>query len=51
MAIIEVKQLDEESIVWMVQKLEGFEKDKAIRSGLASAVNVFKTLGRQNLRH
>lgn len=50
MAIIEVKQLDEESIVWMVQELKGFEKDKAIRAGLASAVNVFRTLGRQNLR-
>lgn len=50
MAIIEVKQLDEESIVWMVQELEGFEKDRAIRTGLVSAMSVFKTLGRRNLR-
>lgn len=50
MAAIEIKEIDRESILWMIHELEGFEKDKAIRAGLASAVNVFKMLGRRNLR-
>ena len=50
MAVVEVKEIDRESVLWLVQELDDFEKDKAIRSGLASAVNVFKVLGRGNLR-
>lgn len=50
MAVIEVRTIDRESVQWLVNELEDFEKDKAIRSGLASAVNVFKMLGRKNLR-
>lgn len=37
-------------VLYFVRNLQDFEKDKAIRSGLASAVNVFKTGGRARLR-
>ena len=51
MAVVEVKEIDRESILWLIQELDDFEKDKAIRSGLASATNVFTVLGRKNLRN
>lgn len=47
---MEVKVIDRESIVWLVQELNDFEKDKAIRGGLSAAALVFKTIGRSNLR-
>lgn len=50
MAEITVTSIDREALVWLVQELEEFEKDKAIRSGLSSAALVFKTIGRRNLR-
>ena len=48
--MIEVKQIDRENIQYLVDNLEDFEKDKVIRSGLRSAVNVFRVKGRANLR-
>lgn len=48
--MIEVKQIDRENIQYLIDNLEDFEKDKAIRSGLRSAVNVFRVKGRANLR-
>lgn len=48
--MIEIKQIDRENIQYLVSQLEDFEKDKAIKSGLRKAVNVFKVKGRSNLR-
>lgn len=48
--MIVVKQIDRENIQYLVDNLEDFEKDKAIKSGLRSAVNVFRVKGRANLR-
>ncbi len=48
--MIEIKQIDRENIQYLVAQLEDFEKDKAIRSGLRSAINVFKVKGQANLR-
>lgn len=48
--MIEIRQIDRENIQYLVSELEDFEKDKAIRSGLRNAVNVFKIKGRSNLR-
>ena len=48
--MIEIKQIDRENIQYLVDNLEDFEKDKAIKSGLRSAVNVFRVKGRANLR-
>lgn len=48
--MIQVKQIDRENIQYLVNHLEDFEKDKAIRSGLKDAVNAFKVKGRANLR-
>lgn len=50
MADITITPIDRESLVWLVNELEDFEKDKAIRSGLSAATLVFKTIGRRNLR-
>ena len=47
---MEVKLIDREAIIHLVDGLENFEKDKAIKSGLRSAVNVFRVRGRSNLR-
>ena len=41
--------IDRESIVYLVHQLENFEKDKAIRSGLHDAVNVFISGGKRRL--
>ena len=48
--MIEIKEIDRENIQYFIYNLENFEKDKAIRSGLRSAVNVFRVKGRANLR-
>lgn len=48
--MIEVSTIDRESIRFLVNGLEDFEKDKSIRSGLRSAMNVFRAKGRSNLR-
>ena len=48
--MIQVKLIDREAIIYLVDNLEDFEKDKAIKSGLRSAVNVFRVKGRSNLR-
>ena len=48
--MIEIKQIDRENIQYFIYNLENFEKDKAIRSGLRSAANVFRVKGRANLR-
>lgn len=47
---IQIKMIDREAILFLVQELEDFEKDKALRSGLAAAANVFKVGGRRRLR-
>lgn len=47
---IRIKTIDREAILYLVQELENFEKDKALRSGLAAAAQVFKTGGRRRLR-
>lgn len=51
MAAIEIKTIDREAILNLVDGLENFEKDRAIRTGLAAAVGVFRTKGRSNLRN
>ena len=48
--MIEIKQIDRENIQYFIYNLENFEKDKAIRSGLRSAANVFRVKGRAKLR-
>lgn len=48
--MIQVQQIDRENIQYLIDNLKDFEKDKAIRSGLRSAVNVFRVKGRANLR-
>lgn len=47
---MQVRLIDREAIVYLVQELEDFEKDKVLRSGLAAAAQVFKTGGRRRLR-
>ena len=39
---MQVKLIDREAVVYLVDQLEAFEKDKAIKSGLQAAVNVFR---------
>lgn len=48
--MITVKLIDREAVVNLVEGLENFEKDRAIKAGLRSAVNVFKAAGKRNLR-
>lgn len=47
---MEIRVIDREAVLWLVQGLKDFEKDKAIRGGLSAATLVFKTIGRNNLR-
>lgn len=47
---MQVRLIDREAMVYLVDQLETFEKDKAIKSGLRAAVNVFRVRGRSNLR-
>lgn len=48
--MIQVSVIDKENIQYLVRNLEDFEKDKALRSGLRSAINIFRVRGRSNLR-
>lgn len=48
--MIQVTAIDRENIQYLVRNLEDFEKDKAVKSGLRAAVNVFRVKGRSNLR-
>ena len=45
-----VTTFDENDVLYLVRNLEGFEQNKAIKSGLRSAMNVFKRKGQMNLR-
>ena len=45
-----VTTFDENDVLYLVRNLEGFEQNKAIKSGLRSALNVFKRKGQMNLR-
>lgn len=47
---MQVKLIDKEAAIYLVDQLEQFEKDKAIKSGLRAAVNVFRIKGKSNLR-
>ena len=38
--MIQASVIDKDSILYLVRNLEDFEKDKAIKSGLRSAVNL-----------
>lgn len=48
--MIEVKQIDRDSILYLVRQLEQFEKNKAIESGLKAGGNVFKKEGKRRLK-
>lgn len=48
--MILVREIDRENIENLVKGLDDFEKDKAIKSGLRSALNIFRVRGRSNLR-
>lgn len=48
--MIQVSIVDKESLQYLVSNLEDFEKDKALKSGLRAAANVFRIKGRSNLR-
>ena len=45
-----VTTFDENDVLYLVRNLEGFEQNKAIKSGLRAALNVFKRKGQMNLR-
>lgn len=47
---IEIKQIDRDSINYLIRNLENFEKNKAVKSGLGAAGNVFKVGGKSRLR-
>lgn len=47
---MEIRIIDRENVIFLVNQLKDFEKDKAIRSGLQGASNVFVRKGRSNLR-
>ena len=51
MADIQIRTIDRDAILHLVDGLENLEKDRAIRAGLAAAVGVFRTKGRSNLRN
>lgn len=40
--MIQASIVDKDSVLYLVRNLENFEKDKAIKSGLRSAVNIFR---------
>lgn len=48
--MIEIKQIDRENIQHLVEELEDFEKDKAIRAGLLQGTTYLLQRGRMNLR-
>lgn len=45
-----IRLIDRENIIYLVDNLESFEKDKAIKSGLRAAVQTFRAGGRVRLR-
>lgn len=45
-----IRVIDEDSINYLIRNLEDFEKDRAIRDGLAEAGKVFAAGGRRRLR-
>lgn len=47
---IEIRQINREEVLSLIQNLDNFEKDGAIKSGLKSAGNVFVSGGKQRLR-
>ncbi|MEG1685859.1 MAG: hypothetical protein RR319_07965, partial [Bacteroides sp.] len=47
---MKIELIDKESILYLVNSLQDFEKDKAIKSGLKSAANVFRKKGKSNLK-
>ena len=47
---MQVKLIDREAVVYLVDELEAFEKDKAIKSGLRAASGVLIRKGRSNLK-
>lgn len=49
-SFFEIKQIDRDTVNYLVQNLEDFEKDKAIKSGLMSAGAVFKAGGKRRLK-
>lgn len=50
MATFQITEEDRENILWLVQELGDFEKDKLIRTGLLDAAAVFKSVGRRLLK-
>ncbi|MBF0759547.1 hypothetical protein IR148_00630 [Dysgonomonas mossii] len=48
--MIEVKVIDREAITYLVNGLEDFEKDKAIKDGLKAGGNVIQSGGKRRLR-
>lgn len=48
--MIELKEIRKEDVIYLVNELEEFDKDRAIRFGLKRAVNIFRVKGRSNLR-
>lgn len=48
--MIQIQAAGEEDIDYLVQNLEGFERLRAIRSGLKAAANVYQKKGKSNLR-
>lgn len=47
---IEIKIIDRKDILCLIEGLEAFEKDKALRSGLKAGANIFKTGGMRRLK-
>lgn len=47
---ISITVINREDILSLIHGLQDFEKDKALRSGLSSGANVFKTGGMRRLR-
>lgn len=41
--------IDRENVLYLVDQLQDFEKDKAIKSGLRAAVNIFRVGGQKRL--
>lgn len=47
---IEIKVIDREAMLHLVQGLQDFEKDKALQSGLRAGANVFQKGGMRRLK-
>lgn len=48
--MIEVKQINRDEVEYLIRNLADFEKDKAIKGGLAAAGSVFMSGGKSRLR-